>query len=139
MSNVKDKHLRYIVSKKSTNCYRPIMNTSSNVQEGSHDHFNSTAIPGTSNSSINFQQSQQLLGPINYRVDVDLDDTKIATMDLKDLNKHLKEKGVTKKENKALYKEIKKRRRTLRNRGMEYNFDFSFSIINCYFHTFSQF
>ena len=108
------------------------MNTNSNAKDGFHDHFNPTAIPGTSHSSINSQQSQQLLGPINYRVDVDLDDTKIATMDLKDLNKHLKKKGVTKKENKALNKEIKKRRRTLRNRGMEYNFDFPFSVINCY-------
>ena len=106
------------------------MNTNSNVKDGSHDHFYQTAIPGTSRSFIDSKQSQQLLGPINYRVDVDLDDTKIATMDLKDLNKHLKKKGLTKKENKALNKEIKKRRRTLRNRGMEYNLYFPFSIIN---------
>merc|ERR1712012_715135 len=51
--------------------------------------------------------------PINQRVDVGLSDQELVTLSTKELNRMLKKKGITKER----AKEIKRERRTLKNRG----------------------
>ena len=54
---------------------------------------------------------------INYRDDIGLGDEKLVTLSTKDLNKMLKKRGITKDR----AKEIKRERRTLKNRGYAAN------------------
>ena len=55
--------------------------------------------------------------PINQRVDVGLSDQELVTLSTKELNRMLKRKGISKER----AKEIKKERRTLKNRGYAAN------------------
>ena len=54
---------------------------------------------------------------INYRDDIGLGDEKLVTLSTKDLNKMLKKRGISKDR----AKEIKRERRTLKNRGYAAN------------------
>ena len=55
--------------------------------------------------------------PINQRVDVGLSDQELVTLSTKELNRMLKKKGISKER----AKEIKRERRTLKNRGYAAN------------------
>ena len=65
-------------------------------------------VSSTSNSSNDVTSE-----PVNYREDVELDDQAVVTLPIKELNRRLKKKGISK----ARQKEIKSERRTLKNRG----------------------
>jgi len=78
------------------------------------DREGSTSPDGGDNDSC---QDYDEYPPINQRVDVGLSDQELVTLSTKELNRMLKKKGITKER----AKEIKRERRTLKNRGYAAN------------------
>ena len=99
------------------NNHQSIMNTNLNREERKfqeHSHPSGR----TNNSCLSYvskksQESENELG--SYHEDVGLYDAELSTIETKLFNKHLKEKGITKKSKRDI--ELRHLRRTLKNRG----------------------
>ena len=94
------------------------MDTNVNGEERNfHEFSHPTGIFETSHldavDSDDSEDSETELG--TYHEDIDLYDADLRLMDMKLLNRHLKRKGIVKKSKRD--EELRKRRRTLSNRG----------------------
>jgi len=100
------------------NYYQPIMNTNSNAEERNFQEYSHpTGISETSHlDTVDSDDSEDLETELGtYHEDIDLYDVDLRLMDMKLLNRHLKRKGIVKKSERD--EELRKRRRTLSNRG----------------------
>ena len=100
------------------NYYQAIMNTNSNGEERKFQEYSHPiGISKTSHlDAVNSDDSEDVETELGtYHEDIDLYDDDLVLMDMKLLNRHLKRKGIVKKSERD--EQLRKRRRTLRNRG----------------------